>query len=249
MQCVGYPAHRIEDPPTSPPHPRMGAQLGGARWDDRRTAAAIAEGRRSNCGRCASLSGAVAAAQATTHTTSSGTTAADVPSSEPQVSDWRGGRAAASTTTTSAARLRAWRVSGVTIWPAWRDRQAQRRECNAGQFVKQALVHAQREGIQGPAIPGHGLGPPSSGSPAASAWPICARDRSPIGARRAAARRAAQQPGPAQADAPRETNKNLNSQCPRHRSAFEVPSTGPLNRTSTNVPLQPIADRHGFWVD
>jgi len=45
----------------------------------------------------------------------------------------------------SAARHRAWRVTGVTIWPACRERsEAQRTERRS---VRQAgVVHAQREG-------------------------------------------------------------------------------------------------------
>lgn len=54
-----------------------------------------------------------------------------------------------------AARLRAWRVVGVTIWPAPRTRSAAK--CpQDGQFVS-ALVRAQREGNQR-ADPDHGKG-------------------------------------------------------------------------------------------
>ncbi|MEO8316341.1 MAG: hypothetical protein ABI645_16285, partial [Pseudomonadota bacterium] len=54
----------------------------------------------------------------------SGASAADVTPSEPKVNDWRGGRAGPITSRCSAARHRAWRVTGVTIWPACSERSA-----------------------------------------------------------------------------------------------------------------------------
>lgn len=62
-------------------------------------------------------------------------------------SDWRDGRAAAITSNT--ARLRAWRVLGVAIWPVKRAAQP----ISAGQFAKRAVA---RSAMTLPAIPGHG---------------------------------------------------------------------------------------------
>ena len=42
----------------------------------------------------------------------------------PEGSDWRAGRAGPNTSKPSAARHRAWRVSGGTIWPVRSDRSA-----------------------------------------------------------------------------------------------------------------------------
>ena len=95
-------------------------------------------------GRCASLPGAAVAAKTNAQYVRSGASAADVTPSEPKVSDWRGGRAGPITSRISAARHRAWRVTGVTIWPAAAN-EAQRRERNAGQFVTRARSRT-REG-------------------------------------------------------------------------------------------------------
>jgi hypothetical protein len=54
----------------------------------------------------------------------SGASAADVTPSELKVSDWRGGRAGPITSSHSAARHRAWRVTEVTIWPAYSEQSA-----------------------------------------------------------------------------------------------------------------------------
>ena len=92
-----------------------------------------------------------------------GVTATDVT----EHSDWRGGRAAASTSGSSAARHRAWRVSGGTIWPAG----AIARSAMSAAPVSSAsgLVHAEREGNK-TAIPGHGTG-------RAQFMPACRPDR------------------------------------------------------------------------
>ena len=64
-----------------------------------------------------------------------------------------------------SARLRVWRVAGVTIWHerSARERNAVERSARAsGQFVTRASeedgVHAQREGHREPAVLGHGKG-------------------------------------------------------------------------------------------
>jgi len=85
--------------------------------------------------------------------TSSGGSAADVPPSaatgaavEPLIAGFAAAQPlrALHRTRLSAARLRAWRVTGVAIWPA--PHRAQR---PASLPVRQAgLVHAQREGIR-----------------------------------------------------------------------------------------------------
>ncbi len=130
-------------------------------------------------GRCASLSGAAVAAKTT------------APASEvrrlcgrrdTKRSDWRGGRAGPITSRHSAARHRAWRVTGVTIWPACSERSAAQR--TERRPVRQAgLVHVPVKEPR-PAIPGHGNGPLLASPPAQPAWPCCVRDGSPSGARR-----------------------------------------------------------------
>jgi len=99
--------------------------------------------------------------------TSSGGSAADVPPREPQASDWRGGRAAASTSMHSVfsgpapglAGDRGGDLAGAA------PSGAKRSDLQAGQFANRAsLTRSVRE--SGPAIPGHGKGPPrvSAGS-------------------------------------------------------------------------------------
>jgi hypothetical protein len=76
--------------------------------------------------------------------TSSGGSAADVPPSEATGAAVEPLRAL-HCTRSSAARLRAWRVPGVAIWPSCTERSAAQRP--AGRSVRQAgLVRAQREG-------------------------------------------------------------------------------------------------------
>jgi hypothetical protein len=95
--------------------------------------------------------GASGAAKTPAHNMSIGGSAADVPPSEPQVNDWRGGRAGAITSCAaelaplnSAARHRAWRVTGVAIWPRPNNRSAATHKASA--CSSSGFVHAQREG-------------------------------------------------------------------------------------------------------
>jgi hypothetical protein len=139
-----FPGPPPEDPPTSPPRPQDGGLLGGARWVDRRMRCQLMEvGAASHrtCqpgwrGRCSVGDQIV---------TRSGASAAGVPPSAATGAVVEPLRALpASCLQTSAARQRAWRVSGVAIWLA--GSKAQR---PAGRSVRQAgLVHAQREGNQ-----------------------------------------------------------------------------------------------------
>ena len=103
--------------------------------------------------------------------TSSGGSAADVPPREPKASDWRGGRAAdrwlCSGTAAACISLHL-AFSGPATGMAG-DRggdlagaapsEAQRSDLQAGQFAKRAsFTRSVKE--TGPAIPGHGKGPP-----------------------------------------------------------------------------------------
>jgi hypothetical protein len=136
-----FPGPPLEDPPTSPPH-----ELTGAPWGERGgttgARAAPPHGRRSVA---ADVPARLAQRlqRSRPNDTSSGGSAADVPPSAANgaaVEPLRAPRCIRS----SAARLRAWRVTGVAIWPA--PHRAQR---PASRSVRQAgLVHAQREGIR-----------------------------------------------------------------------------------------------------
>ncbi|WP_439570582.1 hypothetical protein [Methylibium sp.] len=109
--------------------------------------------------------------------TSSGASAADVTPREPKASDWRGGRAVDRWLCSGAA------AAGTFLHPVFSgpatgmasDRggdlagaapsEAQRRDLQAGQFAKRAsFTRSVKE--SGPAVPGHGKGPPraSAGS-------------------------------------------------------------------------------------
>lgn len=124
--------------------------MGGARWDDWRTRCPLPAGGAASRSMCqlAWRSGCSAADRTIT---SSGGSAADVPPSaatgaavEPLIAGFAAAQPlpALRCTWHSAARLRAWRVTGVAIWPA--PHRAQR---PASRSVRQAgLVHAQREG-------------------------------------------------------------------------------------------------------
>jgi hypothetical protein len=83
--------------------------------------------------------------------------ATDVTPSGPQGSDWRGGRAGPSTPCIQAARHRAWRVAGVTIWHVRSTRSAA--PCASSGSVRQAgpSVAVTRR-TSGTAIPGQGTG-------------------------------------------------------------------------------------------
>ena len=114
--------------------------------------------------------------------TSSGGSAADVP---PKRSDWRGGRAAASTSLHPAfsgpapgmAGDRGGDLAGAA------PSEAQRSDLQAGQFAKRAsFTRSVKE--TGPAIPGHGKGPPRALSRHRRPDRVRVRDGSPSGARR-----------------------------------------------------------------
>jgi hypothetical protein len=135
-----FPGPPLEDPPTSPPHPWMGApwgERGGlprrrlpARAAKQRAAAMPRPSTRRPCGR---------------RDTKPPQAATGAPG-EPRRADPSGGR------------LRAWRVPGVTIWPARSARSAAKAaKCRP---VRQALAcwarSAQDRGAS--AIRGHGQG-------------------------------------------------------------------------------------------
>ena len=147
-------------------------------------------------------------------------------------SDWRGGRAAASTSSirSSAARHRAWRVAGVTIWPvrsprsaaSWAQRRSVRQARSSfTRSVKEARARDPRARERAAVV----------GPPAPPAWPCSRKGWPSEGSRRAAARRAAQQPGPAQPDAPEHLPWQLRSHGPTpigasvHMEAVPDPST------------------------
>jgi hypothetical protein len=93
--------------------------------------------------------------------TSSGGSAADVTPREPQASDWRGGRAAASTSLHPVFSGPAPGLAGDRggDLAAAAPSGAQRSDLQAGQFAKRAsFTRSVKE--SGPAIPGHGKGPP-----------------------------------------------------------------------------------------
>ena len=121
-----------------------------------------------------------------------GASAADVPPSGPKGSDWRGGRAGLSThrIRVQAARLRAWRVAGGTIWLARSKRseaqrsEAQRRARAAGQFVKRARRSRHARRTSAPAIPGHGKGRLRDHCRRSRPDRVRAKDGSPTGSRR-----------------------------------------------------------------
>jgi hypothetical protein len=104
-----------------------------------------------------SEAGATDAASGPPTLTRVGDPATDVTPSGPQGSDWRGGRAGPSTPCIQAARHRAWRVAGVTIWHVRSTRSAA--PCASSGSVRQAgpSVAVTRR-TSGTAIPGHGKG-------------------------------------------------------------------------------------------
>jgi hypothetical protein len=157
---------------------------------------------RGSCGRCDSSPGAVAAAEVRAATLSPGGTAAGVTPSGLQGRDWRGGRAGASTSEDSELRRPGFGRGG---WPGGRSGRcaataAQRRERSAVQFVQRvSFTRSVKEA--GPAISGHGKGPPSASAGTAGLTglregrqPVKGRDTGPL----TAARRSAQRPGAAQ---------------------------------------------------
>ena len=103
-----------------------------------------------------------------------------------------------------AARLRAWRVAGVTIWHARSTRSeaqrsgAQRRARAAGQFVKRARRSRTRDGHQGPRSPATGRAAFVITAGAAG-LAVLREGWKPVRVEtRTAARCEARQPGPAQ---------------------------------------------------
>ena len=117
-----------------PPHRRSPhkspSKTTGARWGERGGSAGdegCKEEPRARAGRrCDRSPGAADAAKVPAPLSRDGGPAAGVTPSEPQASDWRVGRAGPSTSCvepgSSAARHRAWRVTGVTIWWVRSDR-------------------------------------------------------------------------------------------------------------------------------
>gem|GEM_PF-6186411 len=202
----------LEDPPTSPPRCRTGApwgergglhrRSGYARVGSRSNAQTTATGHplRRHCDRRAT-----------------------------ERSEWRGGRAAAGLPCSSGpasgvAGDRGDDLTGAAPSAAKLQRPASRSVRQAG------VVHAQREG--------NGARDPRAReraavviAPATPAWLCCARDGSPWGrdaGRRTAARREAQQPGPAQRDAPVES--------------VLMQALSATDRTLVSSPYRPIAD-------
>lgn len=152
-----FPGPPLEDPPHKSPSQFDGGAVGGARWADRR------------CG-LPSVSRARSSAAAVTGPLAHRLRCRRPP--HPEVrrhrdrrdrprSGGRGGRAGPITSAHSAARRRAWRVTGVAIWPALHRAEQRAATCKPVSSPS-GLVHAQREGIVS-AIPGHGNGPLSSG--------------------------------------------------------------------------------------
>jgi hypothetical protein len=115
------PGPPLEDPPTSPPHEGRGRSW-GERGGSPGARAAPCSGYAATQPVCHQGSrrrttGASGAAKTPAHAVSIGGSAAGVTPSEPQVNDWRGGRADAITSReedfaslNSAARHRAWRA-------------------------------------------------------------------------------------------------------------------------------------------
>ena len=145
-QCAGFPAHRLKIPPQVPLAIRRG-RVGGARWDDWRTGCHLPAGGAASRPMCqlAWRSGCSAADRTIT---SSGGPAADVPPSEPKVSDWRGGRAADRWLCSGKA------AAGTSLHPVFsgpapgmagdrggvRDASTERSDLRAGPIAKRASV-------------------------------------------------------------------------------------------------------------
>lgn len=136
-----FPGPPLEDPPTSPPRPSTGV-VGGARWDDRRTG--CPSGLRSGSEAARNLMSSGGPASGVTPSAATGATFEPLRSPP------------------DAARLRAWRVFGVAIWPVRRAAQSIR----AGLFAKWAVA---RSAMRQPAIPEHGRAAPPT-TRALRAW-------------------------------------------------------------------------------
>ena len=206
-----FPGPPLEDPPTSPPHWLTGARGGSAVG---RLAHGLPPppGRRSVAAAVPAPPGTASAAQPPPRARAA---AALRPTCHrAQRMARRSSRCEhLSALRHSAARLRAWRVTGVAIWPA--PHRAQR---PASRSVRQAgLVHAQREGNRA-------RDPRARERAAACLSRLCRPDRVASGmearqgrdAGTPAARRAARQPGPAQrGDA--QAHQDLHAPAAAHR--------------------------------
>ncbi len=191
-----FPGPPLEDPPTSPPRNSTGAR-GGSAVGRLAHGLPLPRGRRSVAADVpACLAQRLQRSRPNNHAQRRLCGRRDT-----KRSDWRGGRAAASTSTYSAfsgpapglAGDRGGDLAGAA------PSEAQRSDLQGGQFAKRAsLTRSVRE--TGPAIPGHGKGPPRGDCQ------LCRPDRvaSGLEARQGrdagtpVARRAARQPGPAQ---------------------------------------------------
>ena len=137
--------------------------------------------------------------------TRAGGSAADVPPSD-ALSDWRGGRAGPSTLRIQAARLRAWRVAGVTIWHGAAQRSATQwsaAPCASSGPVRQAgasFTYTRR--TSGPAIPGHGKGRLREHRRRSRPGRVARGMEARQGRDATAARCEARQPGPRSGDTP-----------------------------------------------
>ncbi len=97
--------------------------------------------------------------EAASMATSSGGSAADVTPSAAKGASVEPMRAHLCTPDFSGPGHRAWRVTGVAIWPAPHRAKRSAATCGAGQFAKRAsFTRSVKE--TGPAVPGHGYGPP-----------------------------------------------------------------------------------------
>lgn len=192
-----FPGPPLEDPPTSPPH-----WLTGAPWGERggttgaRAALphAVGAASRPMC-QLAWRSGRSAADRTIT---SGGGSAADVPPSAATGAAVEPLRAL-HCTRSSAARLRAWRVTGVAIWPAPHRAERSAATCKPVSSPSGAsFTRSVKE--TGPAVPGHGKGPPraSAGNAGLAVFASGTAARQGRDAGTPVARRAAQRPGPAQ---------------------------------------------------
>jgi hypothetical protein len=148
-----FPGPPLEDPPTSPPRNSTGAP-----WGERggTTGARVAPYQRpaQRRGRCASSPGAAVAAQPT------GRSRAAAPLRPTCHQAERLARRSSRCEHFTAPGLQR-PGSGLGGCPGWRSgrRRTERSDLQAGHFAKRAsLTRSVRE--SGPAIPGHGIGPP-----------------------------------------------------------------------------------------
>ena len=135
-QCASFPAHRIKDPPTSPPHEGRGCRGGSA-------VGRLAHGLPSER---AAQPRAARHSHPPHHEHRRLCERRDTKQAEGQRLARRSSRCEHFRLLCSAARHRAWRVDGVAIWPV-RTTTAQRRE-RTSVSSPSGRVHAQREGIK-----------------------------------------------------------------------------------------------------